>query len=170
MAEHPAGVVDHARRIAPHIAVAVPQPLAVGAPGPGYGGWWSVYRWIPGDTATAGTAGDGFARDLAGFVTALRAMDTGGRTWDGRSRGGPLHTRDGEVRRALAASTTSSTPRASPGSGRGAGTPRVRPPRRVPGSSRWAAAGVRARTAPRRGPRRSAVSGQRSIICCRWAG
>jgi aminoglycoside phosphotransferase (APT) family kinase protein len=49
--------------------------------------------------------GDGFARDLAGFVTALHSVDTGGRVWDGHSRGGPLAGQDDEVRRALADST-----------------------------------------------------------------
>lgn len=98
---------DHARRIAAHVPLPVPQPLALGAPGEGYSGWWSVYRWIPGETAGGDTIGDpdGFARELAGFVTALHAMDTGGRTWDGVSRGGPLPAQDEEVRQALAAST-----------------------------------------------------------------
>jgi aminoglycoside phosphotransferase (APT) family kinase protein len=98
---------DHARRIAPHVSVAVPQPLALGAPGEGYAGWWTVWRWIPGDTAGPATVGDShaFARDLAGFVRALRGIDTEGRTWDGRTRGGPLAARDDDVRRALAAST-----------------------------------------------------------------
>jgi aminoglycoside phosphotransferase (APT) family kinase protein len=98
---------DHARRIAAHVPLAVPQPVAIGAPADHYPGWWAVYRWIPGETASHRTIADAgtFATDLAGFVTALHAIDTGGRTWDGVSRGGPLPTRDHEVQRALAEST-----------------------------------------------------------------
>jgi aminoglycoside phosphotransferase (APT) family kinase protein len=97
---------DHARRIAAHMPVAVPEPVALGAPGPGYPGWWAGYRWIPGETASPGSIGDAgtFARELAGFVTALHATGTGGRTWDGHSRGGPLTAQDDDVRQALARS------------------------------------------------------------------
>jgi aminoglycoside phosphotransferase (APT) family kinase protein len=100
-------VRDSTRRLAPLLPLAVAEPLAVGAPGAGYPGWWTVYRWIPGETAGLDVIadGDGFARDLAGFVTALHSVDTGGRVWDGRSRGGPLAGQDDEVRRALAEST-----------------------------------------------------------------
>lgn len=95
-----------ARRIAAHVSPAVPEPLAIGEPGEGYPGPWTAYRWIPGDTASADTIGDPdvFARDLAGFVDAMHRMDTGGATWNGLARGGPLHSRDDNVRRALAAS------------------------------------------------------------------
>jgi aminoglycoside phosphotransferase (APT) family kinase protein len=98
---------DHARRLAPHLPLAVPQPLALGESGDGYPGPWSAYRWIPGEPATADRLGDPdvFARDLAGFVAALHRIGTGGRRWDGRSRGGPLPGQDDNVRRALAAST-----------------------------------------------------------------
>jgi aminoglycoside phosphotransferase (APT) family kinase protein len=85
---------DAARLIAPHVPLPVPEPLALGEPGPGYPGPWAAYRWIPGDTADLRTIGDpsAFARDLAGFVTALHAVDTGRRQWDGHSRGGPLRS------------------------------------------------------------------------------
>jgi aminoglycoside phosphotransferase (APT) family kinase protein len=95
---------DIARRIAAHVPVPVPQPVAFGEPGEGYPGPWTAYRWIPGETATNASVGDSdaFARDLAGFVTALHGMDTGGRSWPGHGRGGPLAARDEAVRRALA--------------------------------------------------------------------
>ncbi len=94
---------ENARRIAAHSPVPVPEPLALGEPGPGYPGPWAAYRWIPGGTATPEGAGTSvtFARDLAGFVTALHGMDTGGRRWDGRGRGGPLQDKDEYVRSAL---------------------------------------------------------------------
>jgi aminoglycoside phosphotransferase (APT) family kinase protein len=91
---------DHARRITPFVPVAVPEPLGLGGPGDGYPGWWSVYRWIPGDHVISDA--DRFARDLAGFVTALHGIDAGGRTWDGVYRGGPLAGEDEEVQPALA--------------------------------------------------------------------
>ena len=98
---------DHARRIAAQVPLAIPEPLALGEPGEGYDGPWTAYRWIPGDTANSRTIGDPhqFARDLAGFVSAFRAMDTGGRGWNGLTRGGPLRTRDDDLRRSLAEST-----------------------------------------------------------------
>ncbi|GAA3338123.1 aminoglycoside phosphotransferase family protein [Amorphoplanes nipponensis] len=101
-----AGVQEQARRLAAELPCAIPEPVALGAPGPDYPGWWSVYRWIPGETAGGpGLDAVPFARDLAGFVAALHGTDTGGRRWDGVSRGGPLATRDADVRGALAAST-----------------------------------------------------------------
>ncbi|MEU8296344.1 aminoglycoside phosphotransferase family protein [Micromonospora sp. NPDC048909] len=95
-----------AHRFAGRVPLPVPEPLALGEPGPGYPGRWAAYRWIPGETASRSTIGDpvAFARDLAGFVAALRAVDTDGATWNGRGRGGPLHTQDRYVREYLAAS------------------------------------------------------------------
>jgi aminoglycoside phosphotransferase (APT) family kinase protein len=97
---------DCSRLLAPHVPLDVPEPLALGEPSDAYPGWWTAYRWIPGSTASLGTIGDPtrFAHDLAGFVTALGGVPTGGRTWDGGSRGGPLATRDDDVRESLALS------------------------------------------------------------------
>ena len=94
---------DNARRLAGHAPIAVPEPLGIGAPGAGYPGWWAAYRWIPGEIASDRTIGDAvaFAQDLAGFVDAVRGLPTGDATWNGASRGGPLHTRDADVRAAL---------------------------------------------------------------------
>jgi aminoglycoside phosphotransferase (APT) family kinase protein len=94
---------DAARRFGAALAVEVPAPLALGAPGEAYDGWWSAYSWIPGAPA-APSDDEALAVDLAAVVRALRGLDTGGVAWDGRSRGGPLATRDGAVRAALAAS------------------------------------------------------------------
>jgi aminoglycoside phosphotransferase (APT) family kinase protein len=94
---------DHARWFGGRLPVAVPEPVALGRPGPGYAGPWSVYRWIPGETADGDTVGDWerFARDLAAVVVALRQRPTAGRRWDGTNRGGPLADADAEVRAAL---------------------------------------------------------------------
>ena len=80
----------------------MPEPLGLGEPGEGYPGPWTAYRWIPGEPIHPGRFGDldAFARDLAGVVTALHAIDTGGRAWSGSGRGGPLAAEDGGVRSA----------------------------------------------------------------------
>src|SRR5688572_22815211 len=63
-------------RLAPHLPVAVPEPIAVGEPGHGYPYRWAVHRWIPGD----GVAIDRFdhpvtfALDLADVVRKLQAL------------------------------------------------------------------------------------------------
>lgn len=95
-----------ARRVAAHVPLSVPEPLGLGEPGDGYAGPWSAYRWIDGEAADSVSVGrpDLFARDLAGFVAAFHGMGTGGRGWDGRSRGGPLAAADDSVRQAFAAS------------------------------------------------------------------
>src|SRR4051794_16847440 len=40
-------------RLAPHLPMAIPTPLAHGAPADEYPWRWSVYRWLPGDDANA---------------------------------------------------------------------------------------------------------------------
>jgi aminoglycoside phosphotransferase (APT) family kinase protein len=61
------------RRIAPHVPVTVPMPVAVGEPGRGYPYRWSVLSWVPGDGATPARIADPirFALDLGEFVRAL---------------------------------------------------------------------------------------------------
>ncbi len=97
---------EHANRIAPHVPLLVPEPLAIGESSDAYPGSWTAYRWIPGETASQRTVDDfdALARDLAEFVGALHAIDTGGRRWSGSGRGGALEPYDDEVRRALAES------------------------------------------------------------------
>src|SRR5690242_19260379 len=41
-------------QIAPDLPLAVPEPLAMGAPAFGYPWHWSVYRWIDGENAHPG--------------------------------------------------------------------------------------------------------------------
>jgi aminoglycoside phosphotransferase (APT) family kinase protein len=98
---------DNARRIAAATRLQVPEPLGTGEPGEGYAGWWTAYRWIDGETASDGIIRDevGFAEDLAQLVLGLHAMAVAGRSWDGRSRGGPLAAKAAWVRQSLAQST-----------------------------------------------------------------
>lgn len=75
---------------------ATPRPITIGNPGAGYPMPWSVFTWLPGKPATADNCSesDSFAIDLAGFIAAVRAIDTRGRTYDGNGRGGELCSHD----------------------------------------------------------------------------
>ncbi len=90
-------------KLAPHLPVLVPTPVARGAPGEGYPNEWAVYGWLVGDDAASAPLGLGRAAvDLAGLVAALRRIDpTGGPPPAGR--GGPLRPRDGATRAGIAA-------------------------------------------------------------------
>ncbi|CAL9272149.1 hypothetical protein SUDANB5_00595 [Streptomyces sp. SudanB5_2050] len=88
-------------RLAPLLPTAVPEVLGAGEPAEGYPWPWSVYRWLPGELPVAGalTAPEPLARDLAGFVAALREVDLPHAPR--AHRGGPLATLDAETRAAL---------------------------------------------------------------------
>jgi aminoglycoside phosphotransferase (APT) family kinase protein len=88
------------------LPVRVPEPVALGVPGCGFPRPWSVYRWLPGDTASAERVPDvvGFARDLAAFLRALQSVDAadGPAAGDHSSgRGGPLSVYDADVHACL---------------------------------------------------------------------
>jgi aminoglycoside phosphotransferase (APT) family kinase protein len=73
-----------------------PEPIGLGEPGEGYPLPWSVQTWLPGTAATDQDPGGSvaFARDLAEFVHDVRAIDTRGRTFNGKGRGGDLRSHD----------------------------------------------------------------------------
>jgi aminoglycoside phosphotransferase (APT) family kinase protein len=89
-------------RLAPLLPLAIPCPLAKGAPAEGYPWKWSVYRWLEGENAVAERIADPqqAAIDLARFVAALQRIDTTGAP--PASRGVPLETRDEPTRNAIA--------------------------------------------------------------------
>jgi aminoglycoside phosphotransferase (APT) family kinase protein len=94
--------------LAAHLPLPIPEPVAHGIPTPGFPRPWSVYRWRAGEPATADRVQDEtrFATDLAGFLSALYAIDpTGGPAAGAHSfnRGGPLATLDAEAREAITA-------------------------------------------------------------------
>ncbi|GAA5534723.1 aminoglycoside phosphotransferase family protein [Deinococcus aluminii] len=94
-------------RLAPHLPLAVPAPLAVGQPGEGYSLSWGVYRWLPGEPAFWENLDDlpGAARDLAGFIRALQRLDPTGAPLAGPhtgERGSPLLSRDDFTRENIA--------------------------------------------------------------------
>jgi len=90
-------------KLAPHLPLAVPVPLAKGEPGAGYPWSWAVYRWLAGEHTTIDSIANPqqVALDLAGFITALQQIDA----TDGPpgGRGKPLALRDEETRKAIAA-------------------------------------------------------------------
>jgi aminoglycoside phosphotransferase (APT) family kinase protein len=73
-----------------------PEPVALGEPGAGYPLPWSVQTWLPGTVATDEDPGESvaFARDLAEFIHGVRAIDTCGRAFSGKGRGGDLRSHD----------------------------------------------------------------------------
>lgn len=94
-------------RLAPHLPLAIPVPLAMGVPAESYPWHWSVYRWLEGENATVEPIADlrQAATDLAQFVTALRRIDTAGGPSPGphnSGRGEPLANRDARTRAAIA--------------------------------------------------------------------
>jgi Predicted aminoglycoside phosphotransferase len=88
-------------RLAPHLSLAIPVPLAQGAPGEGYPWQWSIHRWLGGETATLERIADpdSFAEELAEFVTALQRIDA--KDGPPAGRGVPLAMRDAPTRAAI---------------------------------------------------------------------
>lgn len=98
--------VEHERtwlpRLAPHVSLAVPTPVAVGRPTRTYPCAWSVYRWLDGESWDRAPVEDErvAARELARFVRELRGLDPTGGPRAGR---GPLRERDAATRTFLIA-------------------------------------------------------------------
>lgn len=94
-------------RLAPHLPLAVPVPVAVGRPGFGYPWPWSVTRWLDGEVATAGALADSPAAavTLARFLTALQGLTTPvfpAGAAPAALTGAPLADRDRATRAAIA--------------------------------------------------------------------
>lgn len=95
-------------RLAPHLPLAIPVPLAKGIPAEGYPWHWSVCRWLAGKNATIERIADlprEAATDLAQFIAALRRIDPGGGPIPGAhnsGRGVQLAVRDAATRAAIA--------------------------------------------------------------------
>lgn len=91
-------------KLAPHLPLTVPVPLAMGQPSDGYPWQWSVFPWVTGENPSLERLADPCeaANDLAGFIAALQRIDTRGAPRSGR--GEPLAQRDGPTRGAIAAS------------------------------------------------------------------
>lgn len=97
-------------KLAPHLPLAIPTPLAKGQPNADFPWQWSVYRWLDGENATLERIADHhqLAIDLAGFIAALQRIDATEGLLPGEhdlARGKPLATRDAYTREAIAALT-----------------------------------------------------------------
>ncbi|MEW1923950.1 aminoglycoside phosphotransferase family protein [Streptomyces sp. NPDC088360] len=94
--------VRHLPRLAPSLPLAVPAPLGMGEPGEGFPWPWYVYRWLEGENPVVGAVDQPglFAADLAEFVRALQRVDTADAP--PAYRRGPLASRDGATREAIA--------------------------------------------------------------------
>jgi len=92
-----------ARQLAGWTRFPTPEPVALGEPGAGYPLPWSVQTWLHGTVATEQDPGESmiFARDLADFISSVRAIETGGRIFTGHGRGGDLLTHDDWIRTCL---------------------------------------------------------------------
>jgi aminoglycoside phosphotransferase (APT) family kinase protein len=94
-------VQEHAwlPRLAPHLPLPIPAPIALGEPGEDYPFSWTVVPWIEGENPTEATFDpEVWAVSLAAFVRSCRSvpgMDGPVRT---EGRGGPLEALDGWVR------------------------------------------------------------------------
>lgn len=93
-------------RLAPHLPLTVPEQLAVGEPAEGYPWPWSIYRWLPGESASLERLADPCqaAAQLAQFIMALWQIDTAGGppAAENNLRGAPLALRDEPTREAIA--------------------------------------------------------------------
>lgn len=94
-------------RLAPALPLAVPTPLALGAADATFPWAWTVCRWIEGEPLTLERLAnpEAAARDLAGFLIALRAQDASEGPRPGAHnfhRGLPLTVRDASARAAIA--------------------------------------------------------------------
>jgi aminoglycoside phosphotransferase (APT) family kinase protein len=87
--------------------VATPEPVAMGNPGAGWPGPWSVQTWLAGTVATEQdpSGSVAFAHDLAEFVRDVRALPSCGRSFNGTGRGGDLGAHETWVQTCFARST-----------------------------------------------------------------
>jgi aminoglycoside phosphotransferase (APT) family kinase protein len=67
-------------KLAPHLPLAIPEPLAMGTPADAYPFRWCIYRWLEGEIWSTDGVRDPCeaAIDLARFITALRRIDVTG--------------------------------------------------------------------------------------------
>jgi aminoglycoside phosphotransferase (APT) family kinase protein len=93
-------------KLAPLLPLPIPVPLGLGEPTNDYPWKWSIYAWLPGETATHSRITDlcGFAKNLAQFLIALQRIDSKNGPLPGPHsfyRGGALTTYDDEIRQAI---------------------------------------------------------------------
>lgn len=89
-------------KLAPHLTLAIPEPVVCGRPTAAYPFPWAIYRWIDGLPYADELVSDErqAALDLARFIRALRAVDTTGALPGGRA---PLSKLDSITQSAIEA-------------------------------------------------------------------
>ncbi|HEY1178026.1 MAG TPA: aminoglycoside phosphotransferase family protein [Phytomonospora sp.] len=89
-------------RLAPHLPLAVPEPVGLGVPALGFPWEWSVSRWLDGEAATVDGLADpsAAAAELAGFLKALQGLALAPEV---RAAPDALPGRDRSTREAIAA-------------------------------------------------------------------
>lgn len=95
-------------KLAPGLPCQIPVPLALGNPDQDYPWTWSIYRWLPGASATLENIRNlrEFAISLAQFLSALQKIETSGGPPPGEHnffRGGSLRVYDDETRNSILA-------------------------------------------------------------------
>jgi aminoglycoside phosphotransferase (APT) family kinase protein len=87
---------DWLPKLASALPLAIPVPVAQGAPTDRYPWFWSIHTWVDGSTVSVESIDPiQAARDLAAFVSALQRVDPAGAP---TGRGIPLAVRDEEIR------------------------------------------------------------------------
>lgn len=86
-------------RLAPHLPIPIPTPVAIGEPSDEYPYRWAVHRWIPGEGAAVDRMKDPvtFALALAEFVRSLQRVPIDGAP-PARNRARPLADYDSATR------------------------------------------------------------------------
>lgn len=87
--------------LAPLLPLAIPRPIAIGAPDVDFPHPWTILEWLPGDVVRIdeNVASDRVARSLGGFVRTLQQIDTTDGPTHTRAR--PIRAADEEVRSAI---------------------------------------------------------------------
>lgn len=93
-------------KLAAHLSVAIPEPIALGQPAKNYPWHWSVYRWLEGENANLDNIDDmfSFATELAEFLKQFHKINaTDGPAAGAHNfyRGGDLSVYDAETRAAI---------------------------------------------------------------------
>lgn len=69
-------------RLSPHLSLKIPEPLTMGKPSHNYPWYWSIYRWIEGESANTLLLDDAqlekMARSLGEFLNELHNIDVTG--------------------------------------------------------------------------------------------
>jgi aminoglycoside phosphotransferase (APT) family kinase protein len=87
---------DAARELVGRTRFPTPEPIALGEPAADYPLPWAVQTWVSGVVATDNDpcGSVAFAHDLAEFINDVRGIDTRGRRFSGKGRGGDLPSHD----------------------------------------------------------------------------